>query len=82
MPSRINGNIGHKYKSQATHLGQNLSHINAYNGEKRYMWKNNTCVGHKAQKYSYIKLLYKNLPGIMSAVSATRLSNQDTGLAL
>ena len=33
-PSRINGNVGHKYKSQATHLGQNLSHIDAYNGEK------------------------------------------------
>ena len=33
-PSRINGNVGHKHKSQATQLGQNLSHIDAYNGEK------------------------------------------------
>ena len=33
-PSRINGNVGRKYKSQATQLGQNLSHIDAYNGEK------------------------------------------------
>ena len=50
MPSRINGNIGHKYKSQATQLGQNLSHIDAYNGEKGYMWKSNTCAGHEAWK--------------------------------
>ncbi len=34
-PSRINGNIGHKYKSQATQLGQNLSHIDAYHGEEK-----------------------------------------------
>ena len=38
-PSRINGNVGHKHKSQTTQLGQNLSHIDAYGGEKRYMWK-------------------------------------------
>ena len=32
-PSRINGNVRHKHRSQATQLGQNLSHIDAYNGE-------------------------------------------------
>ena len=48
-PSRINGNVGHKYKSQETQLGQNLSHIDAYNGEKRYMRKHDTCVGPEAQ---------------------------------
>ena len=44
-PSRINGNIGHKHKSQATQLGHILSHIDAYNGEekahmerKMHMW--------------------------------------------
>ena len=35
FPSRINGNVGHKYKSQATQLGQNLSHIDAYNDEEK-----------------------------------------------
>ena len=34
-PSRINRNIGHKHKSQATQLGQNISHIDAYNGTKK-----------------------------------------------
>ena len=48
-PSWINENVGNKYKSQATQLGQNLSHIDAYNGEKRYMWKHNTCAVHEAQ---------------------------------
>ena len=34
-PSRINGNAGHKHKSQATQLGQNLSHIDVCNGEEK-----------------------------------------------
>ena len=34
-PSRTNGNVGHKHKSQATQHGQNLSHIDAYNGEEK-----------------------------------------------
>ena len=34
-PSRTNGNVGHKHRSQATQLGQNLSHIDAYNGEEK-----------------------------------------------
>ena len=34
-PSRINGNVGHKHKRQATQHGQNLSHIDAYNGEEK-----------------------------------------------
>ena len=51
MPYRINGNVGHKYKSQATQLGQNLSHIDAYNGkEKVHMEKSHICSGHEARK--------------------------------
>ena len=34
-PSRTNGNVGHKHRSQATQLGKNLSHIDAYNGEEK-----------------------------------------------
>ena len=34
-PSRTNGNVGHKHRSQATQLGQNLSYIDAYNGEEK-----------------------------------------------
>ena len=34
MPSRTNGNVGHKHRSQATQLGQNLSHIDASNGKE------------------------------------------------
>ena len=34
-PSWINGNLGHKYKSQATQHGHILSHIDAYNGEEK-----------------------------------------------
>ena len=48
-PSRINGNVGHKNKSQATQHGQNLSHIDAYNGEeKAHMEKERICDGQKA----------------------------------
>ena len=39
-PSRINGNIGHKYKSQATQLGHILSYIDAYNGEEKAHMEN------------------------------------------
>ena len=34
-PSRTNGNVGHKHRSQATQLGKNLSHIDAYSGEEK-----------------------------------------------
>ena len=34
-PSQTNGNVGHKHRSQAAQLGQNLSHIDAYNGEEK-----------------------------------------------
>ena len=48
-PSRINENVGHKYKSQATQLGHILSHIDAYNGEeKAHMEKEHICDGQKA----------------------------------
>ena len=48
-PSRINGNVGHKHKSQATQLGHILSHIDAYNGEeKAHMEKECICDGQKA----------------------------------
>ena len=43
-PSQINGNVGHKHKSQATQLGQNLSHIDAYSGEKRYIRRSDAYV--------------------------------------
>ena len=46
---------------------------------KRYMRKCDTCVGHEAH---INKLLLKKPPGIMSAVSAARLCNQDTSIAL
>ena len=49
LPSRINGNVGHKHKSQATQLGHILSHIDAYNGEeKAHMEKERICDGQKA----------------------------------
>ena len=50
-PSRINGNIGHKYKSQATQHGHILSHIDAYNGEEKAdMEKERICDGQKVIK--------------------------------
>ena len=50
-PSRINGNVGHKHKSQATQHGQNLSHIDAYNGEeKAHMEGRRICGGQQAIK--------------------------------
>ena len=50
-PSQINGNVGHKYKSQATKHGQTLSHIDAYNGEeKEHMEKNAYVAGKKPLK--------------------------------
>ena len=48
-PSRINGNVGHKHKSQATQLGHILSHIDAYTAEeKAHMKKKLICDGQKA----------------------------------
>ena len=50
-PSRINGNVGHKHKSQATQHGQILSHIDAYNGEeKAHMEKGCICGRQEAIK--------------------------------
>ena len=50
-PSRINGNIGHKHKSQATQHGHILSHIDAYNGEeKAHMEKERICDRQEAMK--------------------------------
>ena len=31
----MSGNVGHKHRSQATRLGQNLSHVDAYNGKEK-----------------------------------------------
>ena len=51
MPSRINGNVGHKHKSQATQHGHILSHIDAYNGEeKAHMEKERICDRQEAMK--------------------------------
>ena len=75
-PIRINGNVGRKYKSQATQLGQNLSHIDAYNGEKK-----GTCgsVTHVLGMRPCInKLLLKKPPGLMSADSMSVVCKQGT----
>ena len=42
-PSRTNGNVGHKHRSQATQLGQNLSHIDAYNGKEKVHMEKHIC---------------------------------------
>ena len=43
-PSQTNKNVGHKHRSQATQLGQNLIHIDAYNGEEKvHMRKGHIC---------------------------------------
>ena len=42
---------------------------------KGYMWKDNTCVGHKA---CMNKLLLKKPPGIMSADSASFMCKRGT----
>ena len=47
-PSRINGNVGHKHKSQATQHGHILSHIDAYNGEEKAHMENTCVMGKKA----------------------------------
>ena len=50
-PSRINRNVGHKHKSQATQHGHILSHIDAYNGEeKAHMEEERICDRRKAIK--------------------------------
>ena len=50
-PSRTNGNVGHKNSSQTTQLGQNLSHIDAYNGEEKvHTWKRHISGELDAQK--------------------------------
>ena len=50
-PSRTKGNVGHKHRSQATQLGQNFIHNDAYNGkEKVHMRKRHICGELDAQK--------------------------------
>ena len=59
-PSRINGNVGHKHKSQETQHDQILSHIDAYNGEeKAHMEKGCICGMQEAPRYderTYLKI--------------------------
>ena len=49
-PSRTNGNVGHKHRSQATQLGRNLRHIDAYNGEEKVHMERHICIGLDARK--------------------------------
>ena len=57
-PSWTNGNVGHKHRSQATQLGQNLSHIDAYNGEEKvHTRKRHICVELDALKIIIIIII-------------------------
>ena len=55
-PCRINENVGHKHRSQATQLGHVLSHIDAYNGEEKAHMKKRKlmCDGQKSLRVIYI----------------------------
>ena len=60
-PSRTNGNVGHKHRSQATQLGQNLSHIDAYNGkEKVHTRKRHICSEPNAREIIIISFYTSN----------------------